>query len=106
MRPSDAAPAEPGLSSAEAALVFACRSHDDTIVGAIRAPNRIIWIVSVAACCALALALYVPPLAAMFYFAPLAPVQLLLAAGLGFGAVLLADARKLVRSRAGTGGAD
>jgi Ca2+-transporting ATPase len=85
------------LVLADIALVFACRSRDDTIVGVIRAPNKIVWIVSAAACMALALALYVPALAAMFYFAPLAPVQLLLAAGLGPGAVLLADSFKLVR---------
>jgi Ca2+-transporting ATPase len=88
------------LVLADIALVFACRSRDNTIVGVIRAPNRIVWIVSAAACVALVLALYVPALAAMFYFAPLAPVQLLLAAGLGPGAVLLADAFKLVRRRA------
>jgi Ca2+-transporting ATPase len=93
------------LVLADIALVFACRSRDSSIAGVIRAPNRIVWVVSVAACCALALALYVPPLAAMFYFAPLAPVQLLLAAGLGPGAVLLADAFKLVRWRAAFPGA-
>jgi hypothetical protein len=55
--------------------------------------------VAAGAAAALLLAVYVPPLAGMFAFAPLSPVQLMLAAGLGFGSVLLADALKLLRPR-------
>jgi Ca2+-transporting ATPase len=85
------------LVLADIGMIFANRSQTRTIVGSLRAPNRIVWLVAGAACMALGLALYVPVLAQMFFFAALTPVQLLLAGGLGLGSVLLFDALKLVR---------
>jgi Ca2+-transporting ATPase len=87
------------LVVADVALIFANRSQSAPIVQAVRAPNRLVWVVTAGAAAALLLAVYVPPLAGMFAFAPLSPVQLMLAAGLGCGSVLLADGLKLVRRR-------
>jgi Ca2+-transporting ATPase len=80
----------------DCALIFASRSLRYTIAGAIRAPNRLVWLMSALACAALGLALYLPMLAEMFQFAQLGVVQLLLAAGLGIGTVVVADASKLL----------
>jgi P-type Ca2+ transporter type 2C len=85
------------LVVADIGLILANRSQTQTIVGSLRAPNRVVWIVAFAACAALALTLYVPTVAEMFSFAGLSPVQLMLAAGLGLGSVLLFDALKLLR---------
>jgi Ca2+-transporting ATPase len=87
------------LVVADIALIFANRSQTGTIVQMARAPNRLVWLVTAAAASALLLAIYVPPLAGMFAFASLSPGRLMLAAGLGFGSVVLADTLKLAHRR-------
>jgi Ca2+-transporting ATPase len=85
------------LVLADVALIFANRSRTRSVIGTLRMPNRIAWIITAAAFATLALALYVPMLADVFHFAPLAPAPLALACMLGASVVLWCDMLKLVR---------
>lgn len=83
------------LVLADVALIFANRSRTRTVIGTLRMPNRIVWTVTTAAFATLALALYVPMLAEVFHFSPLAPARLALACMLGASVVLWCDLFKL-----------
>jgi Ca2+-transporting ATPase len=85
------------LVMANVGLIFANRSRTLTLIGTLRLPNRIVWVVSCAAFAALAMALYLPLLASVFRFAPLPLAQLALACALGASIVLWSDALKLIR---------
>jgi Ca2+-transporting ATPase len=87
------------LVLADAALIFANRSRTRTIIETLRMPNRIVWTVTAAALATLALALYLPMLAGVFHFAPLAPAELALACMLGASVMLWFDMLKLVRKK-------
>jgi Ca2+-transporting ATPase len=87
------------LVLANVGLIFANRSRTRASIGSLRMPNRIVWAVSGAALAALALALYVPLLASVFQFAPLAPAQLGLACAVGASVLLWLDIIKLVGKR-------
>jgi Ca2+-transporting ATPase len=66
------------------ALIFAHRSRSRPILATLARPNPVLWWITLAALAALGLAIYLPPVAAVFRFAPLgtAEVGLALAAGL------------------------
>jgi Ca2+-transporting ATPase len=59
----------------------------------------VLWWITGGALAALAAAIYVPPLAAVFRFAPLSPSRLAIAAAAGIAGVLWYDAYKLLRPR-------
>jgi P-type Ca2+ transporter type 2C len=65
-------------------LIFAHRSRSQPILATLARPNPVLWWMTLATLTALGLAIYVPPVAAVFRFAPLgaADIGLALAAGL------------------------
>jgi Ca2+-transporting ATPase len=81
------------------ALILANRSRERTIVATLARPNPALWWVVGAALAALAAALYVPPLAAIFRFAPLGALEMSVALGAGLLGVLWLEAAKLARRR-------
>ena len=87
------------LVAANVGLIFANRSRSLTLFGVLRQPNRVAWLVAAAALAALALVLFVAPLAALFQFSPLPLPLVALAVCLGLGAMLPFDLFKLVRRR-------
>jgi Ca2+-transporting ATPase len=87
------------LVFANLAMIHATRSRDRVIVAAWRSPNRMLWWMTAGTLAALAAALYVPPLADVFRFAPLAPGPLALAAGAGIAGIVWYEGYKLVRPR-------
>jgi Ca2+-transporting ATPase len=81
------------------ALILATRSRERTIVATLARPNPALWWVVGAALAALAAAIYVPPLAAIFRFAPLGFLEMSVALGAGLLGVLWLEAAKLARRR-------
>jgi Ca2+-transporting ATPase len=81
------------------ALILATRSRERTIVATLARPNPALWWVVGAALAALAAALYVPPLAAIFRFAPLGVFDMCVALGAGLFGVFWLEAAKLARRR-------
>jgi P-type Ca2+ transporter type 2C len=70
------------------ALIFSNRTGSASLWASLKVPNRTLWIVCAAALGLLGLALYVPWLAALFFFEPLAWKDLALASLLGAASVL------------------
>jgi Ca2+-transporting ATPase len=66
------------------ALIFAHRSQSQPILATLARPNPVLWWITLAALTALGLAIYLPPVAAVFRFAPLeaAEIGIAFAAGL------------------------
>lgn len=87
------------LVAANVGLIFGNRSRTLTLFEALFRSNRVAWIVSGAALCALAAALYVEPLARLFQFDAPAPVHALAAVALGLAAAFPFDLLKLARRR-------
>ncbi|HWJ93925.1 MAG TPA: cation-translocating P-type ATPase, partial [Telluria sp.] len=85
------------LVCADVALIFVNRSTGLTSIETLLTPNRILWLVCGGAFAVLAAALYLPLLAELFRFGPLAPAQFALACTLGLSCMLWFDAAKLVR---------
>ena len=81
------------------ALILANRSRERTILGTLARPNAALWWVIAGALAALAGAIYLPPAAAIFRFAPLGALELALAFGAGLGGILWLEAAKLARGR-------
>jgi len=77
------------------ALIFANRSRSRPILATLVRPNPMLWWMTIAAIAALALALYVPPAAAVFRFAPLGPGDLGLALAAGIAGILWIEGWKL-----------
>jgi Ca2+-transporting ATPase len=75
------------LVVANLALIYSNRSRTQTLLAALFTPNPILWIVTGVTLCLLALALYLPFLAAIFRFAPLPFHELAAAFGLGLASV-------------------
>jgi Ca2+-transporting ATPase len=80
-------------------MIHATRSRDRLIVRSFRASNPVVWWITGATLTALVSALYVPPLAAVFRFAPLTPSLLAIAIAAGSGGALWYEAYKLARPR-------
>jgi Ca2+-transporting ATPase len=66
------------------ALIFAHRSQSQPILATLARPNPVLWWMTLATLTALGVAIYLPPVAAVFRFAPLgaAEIGIALAAGL------------------------
>ena len=79
------------------ALIFSNRSRAGSLLASLRVPNRTLWTVTGITLALLALALYLPGLARLFFFGPLAFPDLLWALALGFASVLWFEAIKLSR---------
>ncbi|MEW6689824.1 MAG: cation-translocating P-type ATPase C-terminal domain-containing protein, partial [Pseudomonadota bacterium] len=74
------------------ALILASRSRERTILASLRRPNPAFWWIVAGTLAALAGAIYVPPAAQVFRFAPLGVPELLVALGAGVPGVLAFDA--------------
>jgi Ca2+-transporting ATPase len=74
---------------ANLSLILVNRAAGASLLGSLRQSNRILWLVVAAALGLLALALYVPWLAAVFQFAVLAPALVAGAGVVGLASVLL-----------------
>jgi Ca2+-transporting ATPase len=81
------------------ALIFVNRSADRPVLESLRQPNAALWWITGGALAALAVAIYVPPVAAVFQFAPLAVHEVGVALLAGAGGVAWYEARKLVAGR-------
>jgi Ca2+-transporting ATPase len=77
------------LVFANLSLILVNRAAGASLLGSLRQPNRILWLVVAAALGLLALALYVPWLAAVFQFAVLAPALVAGAGVIGLAGALL-----------------
>ena len=87
------------LVTGNLALIFSNRSRTGSLWASLWLPNRTLWVVSGVTLGLLALAIYQPWLARLFFFAPLALGDLLLALVLGWVSVLWFEAVKLIRRR-------
>jgi Ca2+-transporting ATPase len=80
-------------------LIFVNRSHDRLVLETLREPNPALWWIVGGALAALAAAIYAPPLAAIFRFAPLGAAELTVAAAAGLAGVAWYELRKLAARR-------
>ncbi len=87
------------LCFANLALIQAHRSRLGSFYATLKRRNPALWWVAGGALLALALAIYVPPIAAVFRFEPLAPADFFTAAGAGILGVLGYELWKLSRRR-------
>jgi Ca2+-transporting ATPase len=83
------------------AMIHAARSRERTILATLRLPNPALWWITGGTLVALAVSIYVPPVADLFRFASLAPGYLVVAAAAGCAGVLWYEAYKRLRPRAG-----
>ena len=84
---------------ANVATIHAVRSRDLTIIGSLGKPNPALWWITVGTLAALVAAIYVPPVADMFRFAPLSAAGIAVAAGAGLAGIAWYEAYKLLRPR-------
>ena len=82
------------------ALIFVNRSHARTAWQMLGQPNPALWWIVGAALAALAAAVYFPPAATIFRFAPLTALEVGLAAAAGIAGVAWIEIWKLARERA------
>ncbi len=83
------------LVIANLALLFSNRSRSRSFLASLVAPNLTLWILTGVALGFLALSLYAPGLSGLFRFAPLVPVELAAAGGLGLASVVWFQLLKL-----------
>lgn len=81
------------------ALILANRSRERTILDTLRRPNPALWWILAGALGALAAALYFPPAAQIFRFAPLGAAELSVALGAGLLGIAWLELAKLARRR-------
>jgi Ca2+-transporting ATPase len=84
------------------ALIYANRSRAGSLWASLFVPNRTLWVVSGLTLTLMALVLYQPGLAGLFFFEPLAPLDLMSAMALGFISVVWFEVIKWVRRLHGT----
>jgi Ca2+-transporting ATPase len=82
------------------ALIFSNRSSTAPLWVSLRVPNRALWVVAGLTTLLLVLTLYQPWVNGLFQFAPLQPLDALLAAGLGLSSVVWFEILKLWRGGA------
>jgi Ca2+-transporting ATPase len=86
------------------ALIFANRARSVSLLATLARPNPALWWIAIGTLGALAVSLYVPPVAAIFRFTPPAAGELALAAAAGLAGVLCMEVWKgYKRHAAGTG---
>jgi P-type Ca2+ transporter type 2C len=81
------------------AMIHATRSRERPMLAALRSPNPALWWVTGGTLAALAVSIYVPPVADLFRFAPLPPGHFAVAAAAGVVGVLWYEAYKRLRPR-------
>ena len=81
------------------ALIFANRSRSRPILATLRRRNPVLWGMTFAAVGALACAVYLPPVAAVFRFAPLGAGEIALALAAGLAGLLWSEGWKRLVSR-------
>jgi Ca2+-transporting ATPase len=81
------------------AMIHATRSRDRAAVATLHTANPVLWWMTAGTVAALVGAIYVPPLAAVFRFAPLSPALLGLAVATGVVGVLWYEIYKVARPR-------
>jgi Ca2+-transporting ATPase len=98
-RPDDTtrAAAFAAIVFANLGLIMVTRSGSRSLLATLREPNAAFWWIVAGTLAALAAALYAPPAAALFRFAPLAPAELGAALLGGLGGVLWFDLLKAAR---------
>jgi Ca2+-transporting ATPase len=82
-------------------LIFANRSRFESILATLARPNPALWWVTLAALAALALAVYLPPLAGVFRFEPLGAAEAGVALAAGLAGALWSELWKRSVSRRG-----
>jgi Ca2+-transporting ATPase len=82
-------------------LIFANRSRFESILATLARPNPALWWVTLAALAALALAVYLPPLAGVFRFEPLGAAEAGVALAAGLAGALWSELWKRSVSRPG-----
>jgi Ca2+-transporting ATPase len=80
-------------------LILANRSRFESILATLTRPNPVLWWVALAALAGLALTIYVPPLAAVFRFEPLGPLQVAVAVAAGLAGALCSEVAKRIPRR-------
>ena len=81
------------------AIILANRSWSKTMLGGLTSPNTALWWVLAGTAFFLALVLFVPPVRAVFHFAPVHPSDLLVSLAAGVAGVAWFDLLKLVHRR-------
>jgi Ca2+-transporting ATPase len=84
---------------ANVVMIHAVRSRDLTIVGSLNKPNAALWWITGGTLGALAVAIYLPPAADVFRFAPLSAGALAVAAGAGVTGIAWYEVYKRLRPR-------
>jgi Ca2+-transporting ATPase len=79
------------------ALIITNRSWSQSIVGIFRRPNKAFWQIQALAIVALLLVIYLPPIANLFTFHALSPMNLLICFIAGFGSVVWFEVYKAVK---------
>jgi P-type Ca2+ transporter type 2C len=79
------------------ALIITNRSWSQSVVGIFRKPNKAFWQILGLAILALLLVIYVPPLANLFTFSALTPMDLLICFIAGFGSIVWFEIYKAVK---------
>ena len=87
------------IVSCNLVMIHATRSRDLSVFSSLAKPNTALWWVTGGTLVALAASLYVPAVAALFRFAPLAAVDVLVAVGAGFAGVAWYEIYKKVRPK-------
>lgn len=82
------------------AMIYSIRSRERVALRALARRNPALWWMTAGALAALAMAIYVPPVAEVFHFAPLTPGYLGAAAATGVAGVLWYEAYKVLSPRA------
>jgi Ca2+-transporting ATPase len=83
------------------ALIFAHRSQSQPIFATLARPNPVLWWMTLATLAALGLAIYLPPVAAVFRFAPLGAADIGLAFAAGLAGVVWIEGWKRYAARRG-----
>jgi Ca2+-transporting ATPase len=81
------------------ALIFANRSRSRPFIATLARPNPVLWWTAAAAIAALAFAIYLPPVAAIFRFAPLGPAEIGVAFAAGLAGLVWSEGWKRVAAR-------
>ncbi|MCW3996001.1 MAG: cation-translocating P-type ATPase [Candidatus Bathyarchaeota archaeon] len=79
------------------ALIITNRSWSQSIFGIFRRPNKAFWQILALAILALLLVIYVPPLAGLFTFSALSPLNLMICFIAGFGSIIWFECYKVVK---------
>jgi len=87
------------------AMIHATRSRERVLFDTLRSPNPALWWITGGTFAALAASIYVPPVADIFRFAPLAPGHVMTAAISGIAGVAWYEAYKFLQPRRGRVGA-